>query len=398
MTIWSNRVSEAPALGNFSQILSILDSLEPTPDDSSQEGEYISRIRQVVSHARTRLESTDPRLTSENTIQRISNHSGNLLQHIEGFRANRNFGNLTNGNSEIEGLVIAISQLPSIPWDADQDIAREAAESFRNEVSNLKSQIRQRSDKFDTDINQFATSLDQIKGDSQEQIASLELGVQSKNNEFSQRVAEFQSQIGEHINRLDQTLSRTNDQFSRSEREWSDTYSESQNQRQNDFQSLVDEQRNEGKALIDYLQETASKAGQILGVTAASVTADAYLKEADSQKAQADKWRWGAVIAFIVAGGLGVALLIWPGMANDSLLSNVIRFYITRLTVVLGVVGLGIYLVKESGQHRKREHENRRLSNELTTFRPFLSEMTDEDRNELVKKASDRYFPGNIES
>ena len=67
-----------------------------------------------------------------------------------------------------------------------------------------------------------------------------------------------------------------------------------------------------------------------------------------------------------------------------------------RTAIVGAVLALAGFAMRESGQHRSRETETKRLANELTTFRPFLAELDEDDRNQLVQEASLRYFPGYV--
>ena len=399
MNKWNSRVWDSIARNNFDQLLSLLDNLEAELDEKSEEREYSGRIRTVVTNIKTRLLTSNTLLVGETTIRQLSDHSQNLLNQLQAFQSSSNIGHLAEGDREADHLLTVSAQMPPMLEGVTEGAAQEAAESFIREVSEVKGQLRNLSETISSESDRLVGLLAQVERNSQSHLSSLELGIQTHVSDFSQRVAEFQNQTSGHISRLDETISRINDQFSRDEDDRANDFRASQEARLTEFRALVEEQQVEGQRVISYLRETSEKAQQILGITAASVVAEAYLTEARSQKTQADKWRWGAVVTFVVAGLLGLALLlIWPGISGDGTLTGVTEFYITRITLVAGTVGLGIYLVRESGQHRKREHTNRRLANELTTFRPFLSEIGEEERNELVKQASERYFPGTRDS
>jgi len=65
-----------------------------------------------------------------------------------------------------------------------------------------------------------------------------------------------------------------------------------------------------------------------------------------------------------------------------------------RQIVVLALAGLWGYAARESSRHRRREANAERLATELTSFRPFLAELAVDKRNDLVEKATGRYFKG----
>ena len=71
-----------------------------------------------------------------------------------------------------------------------------------------------------------------------------------------------------------------------------------------------------------------------------------------------------------------------------------IFYYVTRTLIAGAVATIAGFAIKQSGHHRSRGDESKRLANQLSTFRPFLAEIDEVERNALVKEASERYFPG----
>ena len=395
MTYWSQRVRESPARPQLDQVLTLLDEVSSDFSDETETGESIRRLRYVVDYSKKRLITTNPQLVGQDVLNQINGCSQNIFREVNAFSSNRNFGHLQNANNYAEQLIVQISQVPSTEILSSQQDVSVLVELFADEINELRIEIRHFSDRIREDSDNFSGSLDELSNNSRDQLQHFETTIQGTIERFSERASELQAQIADHVRRLDESISRNNDQFTRGEEERSSSFNSTQSEWQSQFQSLFDGQTAEGERLIGYLKQTADNAEQILGITAASATAGAYLTEADDQMNQANRWRWGAITAFVIAGLLGLGLLIWPGIGSEGSLTEIIRFYVTRLTVVIGVAGLGVYLVRESNQHRNRERDSRRLANELTTFRPFLSEIPESERNELVKEASQRYFMGN---
>lgn len=98
--------------------------------------------------------------------------------------------------------------------------------------------------------------------------------------------------------------------------------------------------------------------------------------------------------SFIGAIGAGYISLMLFGLPDNSSLGEMGLFFATRAPLALAIAGFAAFANKESGHHRRSERENRRLANELTTFRPFLAELSETDRNEQVKQAVGRYYTG----
>ncbi|MBM2826825.1 MAG: hypothetical protein HW403_889, partial [Dehalococcoidia bacterium] len=123
-------------------------------------------------------------------------------------------------------------------------------------------------------------------------------------------------------------------------------------------------------------------------------TAGAYLNDAQNQRGQADLLR---VVSFVlggVAAVFGYFSLLQLQLGPDAEVVTRIYQYAARTGILVLLVSFAVYAGRESSKHRSRENESKRLANQLSTFRPFLAELDSASRDDLVKGASERYFPG----
>lgn len=60
--------------------------------------------------------------------------------------------------------------------------------------------------------------------------------------------------------------------------------------------------------------------------------------------------------------------------------------------IVIPLVGLGTYALKESGKHRRVQWRNRRLALELASIDPYLALFDDTERNTVKKALVERWF------
>lgn len=63
-----------------------------------------------------------------------------------------------------------------------------------------------------------------------------------------------------------------------------------------------------------------------------------------------------------------------------------------KAVVVVPLVGLGTYALKESGKHRRVQWRNRRLAIELASIDPYLALFDDTERNTVKKALVERWF------
>jgi len=415
MTTWDKRFTESPLKETLRDSLDLLDSLDPPPT-FPDESDDVFRLRMAVRDIESRLELADYRLISEHTLGSLEQRASGLQTHLTQFQGTRDRTFLTGAVNELNDLIVAASQLPLNPWGDAQDAVKKLIGPLRSDIGNLKQRLLELTEESRTAKQALQQDMNQISSQSSEVVQNLEEGsnqlleslradVQTHASELSERAGAFESAVQSQIQRLDQAISNINDNFGNAEDRRTQAFQESQVTQRNEFNNQMEPYRQryeeeleaqstEGHKLINTLQETAVKAAQILGITAASGTADAYLRDADQQRKQADLWRLvviGSLLLTVVTGFVTLSLLDPP--ANVPV-AQAVFYYVGRTTIVGGIVALAAYAIKESGQHRRRERNSKQLANELTTFRPFLAELGETELNEQIKLASPRYFPG----
>lgn len=143
------------------------------------------------------------------------------------------------------------------------------------------------------------------------------------------------------------------------------------------------------------LEEVEVKRGEVeklFGVITDTSTTGAFRKEADEQKTAADTWRettvrFGSVAALLALAAV-VAAVIWPDRANSA------SAIVAKVTVALAAAGVAAYAGKQSGRHRQREEEAKRLELELVAFPPFIESLDPEQKREVRKDFAVRAFRG----
>jgi hypothetical protein len=160
------------------------------------------------------------------------------------------------------------------------------------------------------------------------------------------------------------------------------------------FTELADDVRRH----LDFFRDQETVAQRILGAVAASQTAGTYLEESAQQKKEANRWRWLSFLTWI--GAIGIAL--WSAhevtsSVGDVSGSRLVAISAARLAVAGVALSFAFWVSAQSGHHRKREQEARTIAGELTTLRPFLAELPDDELRKLLGAAFDRYFPGKRE-
>ena len=411
MTAWRETVRNAPVHANLNFVLQALKNMERPLEEDSEE-ELVERLTYLLEDVQMRLHSADSRLIPEVTLVALDRGSQNLRDQVDGFLNTGDTAHL-HGAVEASGPLLATSrQLPPLPWNEPNEVVRHAAASFQATTAQIIKDTEEAKSKFEADLQQLreATadaahnsqhSLDQLKEASAERSAEVDATTEARSTEFASRTEALENQIQNQTQRLDQAIATINDQFGTSEQSRAGEFTESQSRRDTEFGQQLASQEERFQALaelqavairtLDTAKETAE---EILGVVAASATADAYLKDAEQQRRQADLLRIAAVGALIAAVAVGLVMFFAVDLADSASVTKTLFSFVKPVGFVAAVLAVAGFLVRESSQHRGREIVNKRLANQMTTFRPFLAEIPEAERNELIKEASKRYFQG----
>jgi len=162
-----------------------------------------------------------------------------------------------------------------------------------------------------------------------------------------------------------------------------------------DTDAKLEDVRTRGETAIGALEGYDEQARNIVAFRAAAGVVGSYATVAKEQLKQADIWR-GRALLLLAAVFASVVVSAYLSPLGDENVSteDFVEYSLTRVPIVLTLGGLWGYAARESSKHRKREVNAERLATELTSFRPFLAELTVDKRNDLVEKATGRYFKG----
>ena len=141
------------------------------------------------------------------------------------------------------------------------------------------------------------------------------------------------------------------------------------------------------------VEKFRDEAKRILEEVAGASSAEHYAKLRDSQKKNADIWRWIGVV------GLSI-LVVTSGLIFFDTRSTDIEFSTAWLVARYSLLfSLGIfagYAFRQSGQHRRREEAIARVANELLLLWPFMARLPDADRELLLREITPLYFKGGL--
>jgi len=200
-------------------------------------------------------------------------------------------------------------------------------------------------------------------------------------------------------------LTTLDTRFTDNQLDWQKRFGDAESDRRSRFEAQVVEfDKRSESARVDFVevlsQETGkvealeAKAREVLGTSAAAAVVGSYQREAETQRKAADFWRYVTAGTLAVALTLAVCIFEFNRPEAVSDIWQLIAAYSPR-TAILAIAGpAATYAGRQSSAHRRREADARRLENELSTFRPFIVELDPDVRQDLTRKATDKFFRG----
>ena len=186
--------------------------------------------------------------------------------------------------------------------------------------------------------------------------------------------------------RLERDVSNIQEAFRNSQAEHADEFRESQENREREYHDRLD-------PTVAETEEFRNQAKSMLEEVAGASTAEHYARQRERQNEAADRWRLvgvGALVILVLAAG--ILYYDFRTTSRDISVSEVLA----RSGVLVSLLVLATYALRQSGHHRQREEDVSRVSNELMLLWPFMNRLPDEDRKALLLQITPLYFKGGL--
>lgn len=349
----------------LSQLGAALDS--PSKHQLNEDAvKYVDRIRQSLAFVRTRIDVASPVLATGAQLDRIQNSAQAALNEINQFEGNGNTGHLANASNQMDAGINSAATLVSLEQPDPQIkatdavgfkvIAEEVIKSLRNDVAAVHDHS-----------NELSASLQQLKGGVEEQqkhLASLE-------SEISAKLTELQS-----------------------------SFANSQNNRQSQFDTLIENSKTENKKTlneligttdqkIEYIEGKRKEAERTVHLIGNIGVTGNFRGAATREARSANIFRIVALSCFLCM----VGVILYMGFVS---LHEKFDLWLAVFRFAIGFAFLvpGVYAARESSKHRQLENHNRKAELELASIDNYLQSLPDDKRNEIKSELSVKYFGG----
>lgn len=289
-----------------------------------------------------------------------------LRSIIEGIRSWADDGNELDIAKHVDRSSSIVKQLP------------------RSQLSDMRTIIRQLKTASDHDRN-ARKELEERLSQQTEEIATLQRSIaaidSSFRREYDSIVADSRAKMAAQEKRVDNTINNIQERINEAERLVTNRANNLLHEKATSF-------RNQADTVLAELNEYQSQARELLQVTGETATATDYGRHANEEKQTANRLRAYAA-AFFASSFLWVLLsALFPTIAGDDAWASLI----VRTVGAIALIGGGLYLARESANHRHQEVHARAKELDLKAIDPFMVNLPPEFRDEIKALAARRLF------
>lgn len=391
MATYTDRFETHPVhdiLGNFGRLIEQVEELITADPSLIEDGSRLRTIHQSVVH---RLDSTDPQLVPQQTLDRLRDFYNQITSELTSYVSNKNPAHLTNANSHADQLLLVLPQIPMSIEGADVELVRESVSSFRKSAGQYLRYVEE-------DVDSLRNEIQDLSARVQETINSIE----AQKTRLDTAIAQFQQQFSEAE---DSRRTRFTDEETRRSGEHSSSVEEMKLQFKSTTEVLdqqssqvikkanedLDQARetlqNQASVQMAELDRMLEQAQELVFVIANTGMAGGYQKIANQERRASTFWKSVAVLSMI---GL-ILFAVFAFQATLGTVFNLPKFAArTLVTSTFGI--LAAYAARQASKHDDKERYNRKMELEMASIDPFLAGLPEESKQQVKADLAQRLF------
>ena len=350
------------------------------------------RLIRLVELFESTLEEMDAEVVPINSVTGLNaNLTNHVLTYTAAFSTDGQIEHLQAANDHMTNF---LSELAILRVLGRKSQAPKQTKTLNKLVDEFTRSISKKQTDLESMITESEDTIEQQKVKQSE----LETAIEAKKTETDTLIAIWQEQFGtaqtERQSAFDAQLKR-NDVDTK---ENTDTVVATAERTLNKAitlsnQHITKRHQDANKKLKEILQDADEKHKSILllfQIVAEDSASAGYAKNAKDEKIQADFWR-GFSIIFILATAAWIFSIVY---LNDVFTGGMVAWkaYPTMISLTFVLLLGAAYTAQQSTRHRVIERRNRWWALRVAAFEPFVSSLSDAQKNELRKEIASALF------
>lgn len=384
------------------------------------------RFLKLISKFEEVLENLDPEITPFNQLTALNKalRNQNITNHINAYTQDGSVPNLVAASDILTTQLTPLSLLLSLTEDVP---SQKPIKELEQLIDSSTSTLVDKKNSLSEQIQNLSTSV----GEKEQKLTELSGQIDQKKTELNSLTSEWQNQFSSAQESRSQEFSKWRDSFSEEKHAEIDKLIQKNEEK---FDASASNLKENIDNILTDGKEKHHAILELYELTAGDSVAAGYLKNAKTEKEEADRWRSYSVrfiigtVCWLIAAFLYNTSYVLPSSSNDTINlenpaikvesstsaeekatnkkknswlamklpkgSTMLLWYAFLVTVsVSGVLLWGsAYSAQQSTKHRNNEKRARWFALEVKAFDPFISSLEPAQRDELKKQLTERLF------
>lgn len=353
----------------------------------------LARIPEALTYIEGALAAADPALVTASSLEGLNSALNQGLSIVPQLSTNPA---VAQGlDQHIEAALNAVA-----PIIASTPLVAERAGAAKDELNGaLTATVKSLS----KETQELTDRLRELEQEREKAEAARETSDRQREDAFKGQVEQLTTRVDTEKQRLDQLVPTFESQFAEGQEQRQTAFDARQQELKEGAETVVSDLNTKFDETVTQLTENSEEVlaqvharrdeiEKLHGVITDTSTTGAFRKEAYEQKEAADRWRLVAVCFGVVAAVLAVGAVVLATVQPDQATSA--SAIVAKVAATLVAAGVAAYAGRQSGRHRQREEEAKRLELELVAFPPFIESLEDDQKRDVRKDFARRAFRG----
>jgi len=342
----------------------------------------LEQARHVLNYLKLMLDNCDPTLIPPTVLNNLNdNMAKRIISELTNFRSTNNNVYLVNVNNHLDSHIPTISNLvvPHLPTDIDG--IKQSIVTFKRLASRS---IRETESEF--------KRVESIKNELEQGFSQISTTVEDQRSRLEAILEDFQQDFS------DAQKSRDED-YDKRTKEISILFDNLINQKVNDAEVVIKEIEGRGQELEEYfsvqvseyiskLDDYKSQAERIMNAISNTSMVGRYQEVANQEKDSFEFWRRFTTGSMIALCFFALINFFFLPIGTEVIWADIGK----RLFVAATLATLAGFASRQAKIHLEASRKYRKIELELTSLNPYLLELEDDKRKEILAEMVGKFF------
>lgn len=355
----------------------------------------LSRINSVKELLKSRLDSIDPLLIQESTLDVLDEEVCKVLRKLKKYKQTfSDNASLNNLNNNMEKIIEQINYIPLVVQERSLEGIKSSVVSFRKSLGQQRSHFKKEQKelhKFTKDLKKefthFQKDMEDLSNQAKEEMKNLQeqqKEEQTKNEKLREKHTEQLDEIKlNNKSDYEYFMSQKEKDFQSMIDQYSDTLNHQRKKFEKEYSGFLYETRRQQEKYDKELNEHKKSVEELVGAISTNSISGYFKTLSDKYNKLTILWQIVTVFSFLITIIFGGYFFIIEGQNLEW--TNLIA----KALVASALGSFTAYSSHQAAKNEKKEEENRQMEVELKTLNPYIASFNYDEQ----KKLKEQLFP-----